>query len=50
MNVSLCLFAFFKLWTLHQFYVGYGMRCLSSTQAGSRFFTSRFVFMKGHGC
>jgi len=26
------------------------MPCLSSTQAGSRFCTNLFVFMKGHGC
>jgi len=50
MNAPLCLFAFFKLWTLQQFYVGDCMRCLSSAQAGSRFSTNLFVFVKGHGC
>ena len=26
------------------------MRCLSSTQAGSRFCTSLIIFLKSHGC
>jgi len=49
-NVPLCSFAFLKMWTLQKLYVAYSMRCLSSTQARSRFCTSLFVFMKGHGC
>jgi len=32
---------------LQQFYLGFCTRCLSSTQAGSRFCTSLFVFFKG---
>jgi len=38
------------MWTFQQFYLGYCMRCLPSTQAGSRFCTSLFDFMKGRGC
>ena len=49
-NECVTLFAFFKMWTLQQFYLGYCMRCLSSTQEGFIFCTSPFVFMKGHGC
>jgi len=35
---------------LYAVFIIYCMQCLSSTQAGSRFCTNLFVFMKGHGC
>jgi len=44
------LVCIFLMWTLQQFCLGFCRRCLSSAQAGSKFYTSIFVFMKGRSC